>query len=143
MYTCPKCKRSNLLADECAFTPLHKVRSCKICYNLYKRPINKRNYIDGIASKTWHKFYHLLKTYGLTKEKFEEKLKLQLNGCAICKEEFNSIKRINVDHNHKTKEIRDLLCSRCNTLVGYVEQNECLIFSVVEYIKNHTKVKVA
>jgi hypothetical protein len=43
-----------------------------------------------------------------------------------------------VDHNHKTGQIRDLLCIRCNTTLGMLEEDEDLIFSMLEYIKRHS-----
>jgi hypothetical protein len=45
---------------------------------------------------------------------------LQQQCCAICKKhESNFMKRLAVDHNHKTGKVRGLLCYRCNKfLVG-------------------------
>jgi hypothetical protein len=39
----------------------------------------------------------------------------QQQSCAICKKhESNFMKRLAVDHNHKTGKVRGLLCYRCN-----------------------------
>lgn len=50
-----------------------------------------------------------------------QKLSDAQNGkCAICgKDEKEFTKRLSVDHNHRTKKVRGLLCFRCNKfLVG-------------------------
>lgn len=53
------------------------------------------------------------KTYGLTPEQYDELLKRQGGKCAICRARPKS-KRLAVDHDHGTGEVRGLLCSRCN-----------------------------
>lgn len=58
---------------------------------------------------------HLLRKYGITTEQYEELLKKQEHSCAICLRPMSSFKkRLCVDHNHKTGEIRGLLCNFCN-----------------------------
>lgn len=61
--------------------------------------------------------------YGLSLEQFEELLKRQNNCCAICRERFLSTKDTHVDHCHKTKKIRGLLCYRCNHGLGKFKDN--------------------
>ena len=51
--------------------------------------------------------------YGLTKAQYAERLLQQHNGCAICGRGPQRY-RLQVDHNHKTKRTRGLLCGRCN-----------------------------
>lgn len=53
------------------------------------------------------------KTYGLTPDQYEALLKRQGGKCAICRAKPKS-KRLAVDHDHGTGEVRGLLCSRCN-----------------------------
>lgn len=48
---------------------------------------------------------------------FEQLLELQDGKCAIC-----GIRAFDVDHCHKTGNIRGLLCTRCNAVVGWVEK---------------------
>lgn len=57
--------------------------------------------------------------YGLTPEGVEAKRVEQDNACAICGAEF--IRTPHIDHNHQTGEVRALLCTRCNILVGFLE----------------------
>lgn len=52
--------------------------------------------------------------------------------CEIC----GSENRLVVDHEHKTKAIRGVLCSTCNMIVGIVE-NKKKLKMVLAYIKRH------
>ena len=61
----------------------------------------------------------LRREYGLTFEQYERLLKSQKNRCAIC--EKTLVNRPQVDHDHKTGEVRGILCVRCNVLVGIIE----------------------
>lgn len=56
---------------------------------------------------------HLKKSYGITIEDYDKILEAQGGTCAIC--DGGTTKRhFAVDHNHKTGQIRGLLCARCN-----------------------------
>jgi hypothetical protein len=49
---------------------------------------------------------------------------------------FNTNK-ICVDHCHKTGKIRSLLCRRCNTILGLVEENSNLLDLLKQYIESN------
>ena len=57
--------------------------------------------------------------YNLTLAEYDEILEAQGGGCAICgmTPEDNN-RRLCVDHNHETGEVRGLLCSQCNLAIG-------------------------
>lgn len=58
-------------------------------------------------------------------------LESQMGLCAICKRP----KKLNVDHDHKTGEIRGLLCSRCNLgLASFGDSIEGLE-KAIDYLK--------
>jgi hypothetical protein len=69
------------------------------------------------------------------------KLLLKQNGsCAICRGQNNTtrngkIKRFNVDHCHKTDTVRGLLCSFCNSLLGYAKDSIKTLESAITYLK--------
>jgi hypothetical protein len=59
----------------------------------------------------------------------------QNNKCAICgrdKSEFK--KRFAVDHNHKTGEIRGLLCVNCNHGLGTFKDNTIFLNNAIKYL---------
>jgi hypothetical protein len=53
------------------------------------------------------------RTYGLTRDQYDELLALQGGVCAICRQKPGK-KRLAVDHDHKTGQVRGLLCGRDN-----------------------------
>jgi hypothetical protein len=89
---------------------------------------------DPAAKARWnrsHKFARL----GITEGRFNQMLEAQGCACAMCGESFEEGKLIYADHDHtccpkqrkataKTcgKCVRGLLCFRCNTALGYIEQ---------------------
>jgi len=58
---------------------------------------------------------YLQKKYGITLEIYDQKLAEQNDCCALCGKHKSSFKRsLHVDHNHKTKKVRGLVCYYCN-----------------------------
>lgn len=75
--------------------------------------------------------------YKLSKEQYEEMLKKQNYGCDCCGEKHNPKKkrgRLYVDHDHETGEVRGLLCSKCNLILGHFDYNLALLQRALDYI---------
>lgn len=72
--------------------------------------------------------YFLQRTYGITLADFERMLEAQGGRCKICDapppNKSLKSRRLLVDHCHKTGKVRGLLCHKCNTAVGIVEQGD-------------------
>jgi hypothetical protein len=88
----------------------------------------------------------LRRKYGLTREAWEHMIAQQNGLCAICglppeiKDRGTTRTKSTpwvVDHNHSTGQVRELLCGRCNTLVGFIELNPHLVPSALNYLKRH------
>ena len=85
-----------------------------------------------------------LRRYGLTEEKYNEILKAQNGGCAVCgKKESarsynakNGAQRLSIDHDRKTGEVRGLLCFSCNRGMGYLKDSVKLLESAIRYLKS-------
>ena len=59
--------------------------------------------------------YHLKRNFGITEEQYQQLYSKQKGRCFICQRHSSLfVTRLAVDHNHKTGEIRGLLCFRCN-----------------------------
>jgi DNA-directed RNA polymerase subunit RPC12/RpoP len=84
-----------------------------------------------------HKRKNLKYSYGLSLEDYMKMLLKQSNRCLICGREFVGELFPVVDHNHKTKEVRGLLCNRCNLFVGLVEDRD-LHQKIVTYVVGDT-----
>lgn len=81
----------------------------------------------------------MLRRYGLSMSQYEVMLVQQGNRCAICGKtpeevSIKLMKRLVVDHCHRTGKVRGLLCWRCNGAIGIIgEQN---IERVITYLRN-------
>lgn len=55
------------------------------------------------------------KLYGISLEQYNTLLAFQGGCCAICRRPADSMPtRLNIDHDHKTHQVRGLLCAWCN-----------------------------
>lgn len=75
----------------------------------------------------------LRKNYGLTLERYEELVAQQGGVCAICSQPPAG-RELDVDHCHKTGEVRALLCSRCNRVLGHAGDDPDLLQAIVDYL---------
>jgi hypothetical protein len=94
-------------------------------------------------------FRELLKDTGLSLDAYSkiylEKRTAQNSLCAICnKPETGFSKRskktlrLAMDHCHKTKKLRDLLCRPCNQTLGLWEENINFLESAINYLQKHS-----
>lgn len=72
----------------------------------------------------------------MTSEKFESHLRLQGGKCGICKADNNGKrKRMFLDHDHKTLKFRGLLCSKCNSGLGFFGDDIMILRSAIAYLE--------
>lgn len=83
---------------------------------------------------------HLLSSkYGLTEAAFNELVARQGGVCGICqrpetrKGKWGEVQPLSVDHDHETGVVRGLLCARCNSVLGFIEQ-ETLLEAAIRYL---------
>lgn len=68
-----------------------------------------------MTSKERTKDKYLQRKYGITLKTYYTMLRDQKESCAICERHRDNFKNaLHVDHNHKTKKVRALLCFTCN-----------------------------
>ena len=81
---------------------------------------------------------HLFQTYGLTEVDYNNMYREQRGCCAICDrpEKDAPRQRLFVDHCHHTKVVRGLLCGRCNTAIGNLNDDPVLVESALNYLRN-------
>lgn len=76
-----------------------------------------------------------LKKYGLTLDQYDELSIQQGDVCALCGNVNKNGKRLFVDHNHKTGQVRGLLCNNCNSGLGFFRDNPQILANAIEYLK--------
>lgn len=127
---CPRCGGSAKKYTKVYKSGPRKGRSevkfaCKTCMQFY----NSR-------SKTYRRNWNRLKKYGLTPEQFQKMVEEQQGACAICLKKF--VEEPCVDEDHKTKQIRGLLCDDCNVGLGRMKDNIPALLKAVEYLQDST-----
>jgi hypothetical protein len=120
--------------DKAAYDKIYyqKNKEKRIQYSLIwaKNNPEKRKTINR---KEW-----LKRTYKLSLEEYQEKLIKQKHCCAVCGKHQSEFKRrFAVDHNHKTMEVRDLLCHNCNYAFGCVNEDIQILKKLIKYAKRH------
>lgn len=99
-----------------------------------------RNSDDGKEQRRRSK----IRQAGLTVEQHDAVLAKQNGVCAICGKKPEPGKRITnlcIDHDHKTKVFRGLLCHRCNISIGAFEDDADLIHKAEVYVRDRSIVK--
>jgi len=84
--------------------------------------------------------HQLIAKYGIDLEAYDRMWHAQFGLCAICqfpetKTKYGVTKRLAVDHNHETGEVRALLCSRCNMGLGLFSDNSETLEAALDYLK--------
>ena len=128
---CIYCRKEKAL-DRFPPHPKHKngrQSSCRVCDN--KGKINRYR-LDGGEKVAWNNRKY---RYGITKDGFMKLKEKQFGLCIICCEKLPEDRKIHVDHDHYTGEVRGLLCPRCNLAVGIFENNKDLIGNIVDYLE--------
>lgn len=117
---CSKCKliKSTLEFHKWSATKDGLHYECKFC--------RKRYYNNGSDDKRI--------AYNLSFENYGILYENQRGRCAICDSEPLD-KSLSVDHNHRTGEVRGLLCSSCNIGLGYFKDNPTLLDKAKTYLE--------
>lgn len=91
-----------------------------------------------------YKRAQLLKRYGLTIVEFDAMCRAQNNLCAICGNPetakspvTGSPRAMTVDHDHVSGKIRGLLCSTCNSGIGYFKDDLRRLRAAIAYLESH------
>lgn len=71
---------------------------------------------------------------GITVEDYEELSALQNGVCAICSKPCSVKKRLAIDHDHTTNEVRGLLCDFCNNGIGRFKDRIDFLYAAINYL---------
>lgn len=87
--------------------------------------IQSKYYTKDPLKKEKALVYRLKSRYGITPEQYQVLFDRQEGKCAICKKHQSELKgRLVLDHDHKSQEIRSLLCTYCNLwIVGKLRKD--------------------
>jgi hypothetical protein len=121
-----------------------KQARCKQCAKDYYNTYRKTNpdIYRKASLKHWHnlnlkkKQERWIKRYGITLEQYEKMYAKQNGVCKICKNPCVTRNLLSVDHCHTTGKVRGLLCVKCNTALGMLNDNIALLSNAILYLKD-------
>lgn len=132
MKMCSRCKENKDVKEffvsrsSRAKDGLHNV--CRSCSREYGRQwyLKNKSEKDGLVLKS---------KFGITNDDYLTMLKEQKNCCAICGVHNDEVKkRLVVDHDHTTGEVRGLLCHNCNVGLGNFKDEIKILKSAITYL---------
>lgn len=77
---------------------------------------------------------YLRRTYGITLEDYRVIAAHQGGVCAVCGRPPKT-RALHVDHDHKTKRVRGLLCFQCNALVVQRHRDPAILRAAARYLE--------
>lgn len=93
---------------------------------------------DRIARKVPKKKAYWKKSkYGISESRYNEMLGAQGYACAVCLKPHSTEKVLCIDHDHSSGRVRGLLCSHCNTAIGYFRDSPMFCRAAAVYLENH------
>ena len=118
---CRICKRT------AALSRINAYRICDRCQPEWK----EKNEQSRLMTKLLAEAYERLTESSL----FEDTV------CEICGRASRT-RRLSVDHNHRTLEVRGLLCYRCNYILGWFRDDSERFASAAEYLNRKPRFKL-
>lgn len=122
-------KRPDRKAKALEYQRQDKARAYQKAY----RQANKERI--AAQSKEWRQNYELRirrpKKYGMTPAELEAMEGVQEQCCAIC----GQLRKLFIDHDHQTGQVRGLLCPGCNSGLGYFEEDEEYLTRAIAYLR--------
>ena len=120
------------------------MRNCDRC----GRPLNKRTKIprqkvckrrdcQAEARKRAATAAHrarVAEVYGVDPGWYDRQYALQGGVCYLCRRATGASKRLAVDHNHETGEVRGLLCGPCNKVLGVARDDPEYFRRAIDYL---------
>jgi hypothetical protein len=88
-----------------------------------------------IEAKAQWRRWHLRAHWDMSPEDFDALLAQQNNACALCGTNDPGRKGWVIDHCHSTDRIRGILCTKCNTGVGLLGDNEEGLLLALVYLR--------
>lgn len=162
MKTCSKCKLKKLEADFVLRGDTGKRRAdCKVCCAAQHKIYNKENRERLSAQRKGYRTENREKiaaakkkhyvenrekiaadrknyAYGVSIDDLKGMISKQGGVCAICGGPGGK-KGLCVDHDHDSRKIRALLCSNCNSALGFLKDSSDIARRATEYLKKHGK----
>lgn len=91
-----------------------------------ERALESKRQVDRVRARA----------HGLIPEQLEAMLEGQGGRCAICGR-LPGKRRLAIDHDHETNQVRELLCGPCNQGLGFFGDDPDLLMKAASYLRKH------
>jgi hypothetical protein len=79
-----------------------------------------------------------MKKYGITLKEYRIMFFKQNKRCGVCGRKQRPKERMfDIDHDHKTRKVRGIICNCCNFLLGYAKDNTDILHKAIRYLEKH------
>ncbi len=102
-------------------------------------PVNPRQIYCSDSCRGKNSYYK--RTYGISEDEYMGMLEAQREMCFICGNCGNidgDSNSLVVDHCHATGLVRKLLCTRCNLMLGLLQDNSDILDNAADYLELHS-----
>jgi len=126
--TCLKCGKEKPTGDF-----YFQRRACKPCVREHQRRFRD-------SQPDYNHSRNLQRRYGLSVDEYQTLLANQNFACPICEVEISNTieykgkRPVAVDHNHETGDVRGILCSMCNLMLGHARENTSILYRAIVYL---------
>lgn len=109
---------------------------CKECQAKYRT-------LRYISNPKHYRNLRLKQKFGIEPEDYDLMYIDQDGRCEICGIHQSELpKKLAVDHDHSTGQVRGLLCQKCNSAIGLLKEDPILVTRVLTYLINAQDKKV-
>lgn len=112
---------------------------CRQCRNAKQKTWGRNNRVNTRDNNLYARFK-------LRRHEYDNLVSEQGNKCAICfqyetyiNKQLDSPNPLSIDHCHRTKKVRELLCQKCNAVLGMSRESIEILESAIDYIRRHNK----
>ncbi|WP_422097507.1 endonuclease VII domain-containing protein [Variovorax sp.] len=99
-----------------------------------QRVRSRENYASNKAAYRARQRRQRVARYGLTPEQLTAILQRQEHQCPICQRFLSEATVPSIDHCHVTNSVRGVLCRRCNSALGMLEESPSNVERALEYL---------
>lgn len=131
-----------IIIDSNTKTTEEGFKECRLCGKV--KPLSefyfrKDNKAHRSECKECIKAKMRLKATGWSPDDYERAWILQDGKCAICGCTLGSGRytKPTADHDHKTGKLRGILCSNCNSALGFMKDSPYRLESAIRYLEEH------
>lgn len=97
----------------------------------------RREWARQPKQRAQNKRNRIRRVFGLTPQQLNQMKVDQQGLCAICFQPEPLKRSLAIDHDHVTGKVRGLLCTRCNTALGMIQEDVEILINMTAYIDQH------